>query len=408
MSLKNDIVELLQHNRNNILQGKINCIPSPFPRFRFDFPGVRPKTYYLISGATKSSKTQFTQYVFVFNTIIYWLEHPDKISKPKIFIFHLEEDKIDITMRFYCYLYYKICHQRFSPLAMQSIDADHPIPQEVIDKIKNDPIFAKYINAFDECVEFREERHPTGIYMVVKDYMEKHGKVIFKDEAVTYTDELGIKHENEVQRTFDKYIPDDEFQYVIPIVDHVGLLQVERGLNSLKDAIETLSSYFVMLRNRYNVSPVVVQQQNTESTNLQAVQANRIMPTKDGLKDSKRTGEDCTVFIGIVNPWSFRLQSYSQFKYNVNRLRDHFRLIEIVLNRTGKANGLCPLYFDGAVNNFAELPRVNDAGMEQVYRYAEGLNSSLSFFMHNFTKTKPMLNKGILWNIKEHFKYLCK
>lgn len=405
MSLKNDIVELLQHNRNNILEGKVNCIPSPFRRFRFDFPGIKQQTYYLISGNTKAAKSQITQYVFVFNTIIFWLENPTKISKPKIFMFPLEESKTSITLRYYCYIYYRMYNQRFSPLSLQSIDAEHPVPQEVIDRINTDEIFARYANAFEECVEFREERNATGIYHVVKDYMEKHGKVLFKTEYYTFTDELGIKHENEPQSVFDKYVPNDENQYVIPIVDHVGLLQPERGLLTLKDNIEKLSSYFVKLRNRYRVTPVVVQQQNSETSGLEAIKAGRIRASKNGLKDSKRTAEDCSMFIGITNPKAYDLASYpinSSPSYNITKLKDHFRIIEIVLNREGKANGLCPLYFDGAINNFVELPKPNDPSMQQVYNYVEGLNNSFTFFMHNFK-----LNNNNKHGTKVYIKYLC-
>lgn len=408
MALKNEIVELLQHNRNNILEGKVNCIPSPFRRFRFDFPGIRQATYYLVSGNTKAAKSQLTQYMFVFNTIIYWLENPTKVSKPKIFMFPLEESVRNITLRYYCYLYYKLYGQRFSPLALQSIDEEHPIPQEVIDRINTDTSFAKYANAFEECVEFREERNATGIYHVVKDYMESHGKVLFKQEYYTFTDELGIKHENEPQTVFDKYIPDDENQYVIPIVDHVGLLQLERGVLTLKDNIEKLSSYFVKLRNRYGITPVVVQQQNSETSGLDAVKAGRILATKNGLKDSKRTAEDCTVFIGITNPMAYGVASFpinANPNYSIVRLKDHFRIMEIVLNREGKANGLCPLFFDGAVNSFIELPKPNDNQMGNVYDYVERLNNSMSFFIFS-RNTK--LNKQKKHSIKVYFKYLCK
>lgn len=84
---------------------------------------------------------------------------------------------------------------------------------------------------------------------------------------------------------------------------------------------------------------------------------------------SKRTGEDCTVFIGITNPNAFELQEY--MGYNIARMKDSFRIIEIVLNRKGRANGLCPLYFNGAINQYIELPLPNDPSIEKMYKYAE-------------------------------------
>ena len=141
---------------------------------------------------------------------------------------------------------------------------------------------------------------------------------------------------------------------------------------TLKATIEKLSEYFVILRNKYSVTPVVVQQQNMETTNLEAFKANKIRPTKDGLKDSKRTGEDCSVLIGITNPFSFSLPEY--MGYNINALRDSFRMMEIVLARKGKANGLCPLYFNGAINRYEELPLPNTAELNNVYDFIKRKN----------------------------------
>lgn len=50
MSLINKVINNIKEARARILEGKINCIPVPFPRFRTEFPGIQRKTYYLISG----------------------------------------------------------------------------------------------------------------------------------------------------------------------------------------------------------------------------------------------------------------------------------------------------------------------------------------------------------------------
>jgi hypothetical protein len=45
--------------------------------------------------------------------------------------------------------------------------------------------------------------------------------------------------------------------------------------------------------------------------------------------------------------------------------------MEIVLARKGKANGLCPLYFNGAINQYQELPLPNTSELNTVYKYIE-------------------------------------
>ena len=103
-----------------------------------------------------------------------------------------------------------------------------------------------------------------------------------------------------------------------------------------------------------------------ETTNLEAFKANKIRPTKDGLKDSKRTGEDCMVLFGLTNPHVFELPQY--LGYNISQLKDKFRCVEIVLARKGRSNGICPLYFNGAINQYYELPLPNSKEMENIYK----------------------------------------
>lgn len=83
---------------------------------------------------------------------------------------------------------------------------------------------------------------------------------------------------------------------------------------------------------------------------------------------SKYTARDASVFFGITNPFAFELPSY--LGYEIHRLRNHARFVEIVLNRHGKSNGICPLFFDGATCNFQELPLPEDkVGLQRVYDY---------------------------------------
>lgn len=38
--------------------------------------------------------------------------------------------------------------------------------------------------------------------------------------------------------------------------------------------------------------------------------------------------------------------------------------------------GVCPLFFDGAVCNFKELPRPNDPKLNEIYEYLNNLNNN--------------------------------
>lgn len=394
-TLRESIIESLEESRNNILDGNVNCIPLPFERYREDFPGIRKKFYYLVSGATKSSKTQITNYLFVMTPIFYYIDHPDQVV-PKIFYFPLEETKEDIMLRIYAYIIYKLSNKRIviSPEDLESVDERKPLPQEVLDLMKSEE-FIKLANVFEDRLEFvQDQKNPTGIYKTVKDYLDSVGTIQYVDKVIKYKDEFGELQVKTIKKV-DKYIPNNPKEYVIYIVDHAGLLQQERGL-SLKETIEKLSEYNKDLRNDYGAIPVLVQQQNAETTNLDAFKANKIRPVKDGLKDSKRTGEDCTVMLGITNPSSFEIPNY--LGYDITKFKSYFRVLEIVLARKGRANGLCPLFFNGAINCYEELPKPNETEkLNSIYSYIESLN-------------KPIENKnnGMLFfnNIKNKIKLL--
>lgn len=61
--------------------------------------------------------------------------------------------------------------------------------------------------------------------------------------------------------------------------------------------------------------------------------------------------------IGITNPYSHELDEYLGYQINKGGvgLKGNARFMEIVINRNGNANGICPLFFDGAINNYREL-----------------------------------------------------
>ena len=163
-------------------------------------------------------------------------------------------------------------------------------------------------------------------------------------------------------------------EYVMIVVDHVSLLSQERG-KTLRETINKLSEYMVNLRNKFSYIPVIVQQQSTETADLEAFKANKIRPNTPGLSDSKYTARDCNTMLGIVNPFKFEQPTY--LKYSIEKFQDNIRFLEVVVQRGGISKGIAPLFFDGATCTWAEMPKPNDtAGMGQVYAYLNKLNQS--------------------------------
>lgn len=385
MNLVNRTLDYLQKRRNKILEGGINSIPSPFIRFRSEFVGIEQGKYYCVTAATKGGKTQFSSFMFLYTPLLYAYNNPDKI-KLKIFYYPLEETPEDVTKRFMSYLLNLLSDGKImiSPADLQSTNNDKPVAQETIDLLKS-TTFQEILTFYENTITFSPSRNATGVYNEVRKYMEENGTVHKRPQKVK--DELGNTKEVQV---FDWYEPNNPNEYVIVIFDHLSLIQTERGL-TLKQSADKLSEYFVILRNRYNVTPVLIQQQAFEMESLDAFKANKLRPTAQGLADSKYTARDCNVLLGIFNPFKHELPEYQ--RYDITKLKDKCRFLEIILNRGGNSGGLIALYFNGAVCDWAELPQPdNIRELNKVYDYIRRLAQPAKvFFMMGIKKFLPFV-----------------
>ena len=180
--------------------------------------------------------------------------------------------------------------------------------------------------------------------------------------------------EIEMVDKFDTYTADDENEYVEIIIDHISLINTENGMD-LRESIKKMSKYLMELRNNYRYIPVVVQQQGSEVQSLDAFKNMKIRPTPAGLQDCKDTAKDCNVMLGLTNPYAFELKEY--LKYDITKLKDSQRFLEVVLSRDGEGNGVKALYFDGATSFFQELPAPTSPDYEdfmpRVYRLIANL-----------------------------------
>lgn len=361
MTLREETNQMLRARRQRLIDGGVNTIPSPFRRFARDFLGWEQSTYYIVTSFTKGGKTQLVSHL-LFDALLYCYYNEQKTGvSMKILYFPLEETKQRIMTRFYSWLLNQHFKIRISPSDLRSSDNERPVPEEILEKIDSEE-FIDIVDYFESHVLFSDESNPTGMYKFCKQYAEQHGKVITK--TIKVKDELGL--EKEVQ-AFDRYIPDNPNEYVMVLTDTVNLIQLERGFTK-KQTIDKWSEYCILLRDRYSQSPINIQQQNTDNESVESVKLNRTRPTTAGLGDSKYTSHDANIVLGVFSPFRFGLKEY--LGYPIDRFRDHFRTLEVLVNRDGELGGIIGLFFDGATCNWAELPRPEStAEMGQVYAY---------------------------------------
>lgn len=364
MSLKSRVLGNLKRRKEKLLNGGINSIPSPFVRFSDDFIGVEQGKYYVVTSTTKGAKTQFASFVFVFQTILYAYHHPEQL-RLKIFYYPLEETPEDIMTRFMSFLLYNLSGGkiRIAPVDLLSTKNDKPIDDSILELLNTDE-YARIIDFFEEHVIFSASTNPTGVFVECKEYAEGHGKVYtkkqkIKDEFTSETREIDA---------FDHYEQDDPDEYRIIFFDHVSLTSTEKGIITLKQGIDKLSENLVKLRNRYRYIPVVIQQQAFAGESLDAFKENKLRPTIANLADSKYPSRDANVVLGLFSPFKYELPEYQH--YDITKLKDNVRFLEVLVNRGGSPGGLVALYFDGAVNYFNELPRPEEKeALKQIYDF---------------------------------------
>lgn len=159
MNLRERTMDNLRKRRQNLIDGKINSIPSPFIRFSNDFIGLEQGTYYAVTSYTKGGKTQFILNL-LFEALMFAYSHQD-IMRLKIFYFNLEETDEKILNRFQSWLLYRLDRIRISPSNLRSSRNDMPVPIEVLDKLESEQ-YVNYIDFFEKCIIFSPTANPTG------------------------------------------------------------------------------------------------------------------------------------------------------------------------------------------------------------------------------------------------------
>ena len=200
-----------KENRENVLSGNINCIPSPFVRFRSEFPGIEQGKYYLVSGNEKSGKSQISDFLFMLHPLMYAFNNPDKL-KLKILYFSLEMSKAEKYDQMTCFWLYMHSHGkiRIDTKILNSLNEESPLSSEVLGLLES-PEYSRFFDFVEDNVIFYESiGNPTGINKECIRFAESRGRYTYKNMDWQIKDPITGEQKVEKRQVIDEFIKDDK------------------------------------------------------------------------------------------------------------------------------------------------------------------------------------------------------
>ena len=385
-------IENLKIRKERIENGMINCIPLPFHRLRTWFPGIEKRRYNVITAQAKIGKSKLVDYMFVYSTFFYMLEHKQQL-RLNILYFTLEMGKQEKYYEFLCHLLYRLDNIRCSPTELKSTSS--PVDSRIIELIES-PKYQEYINEYKRTVTYIDDiKNPTGIWKYIRGFMLERGHYVYK--TVNFKDENGLVITKDI---IDYYEPDDEEEYTLVILDNYANLTLESGMN-LKQCIDKMSKYAIELRDTFNINFTAVQHQALSGEGIENQKLNKLYPTAADLGDAKTTARDLNLLIGLFSPYKYGLTTYEN--YDITRFKNNIRFLLVIEDRDNGAGGqVCPLLFDGEVSSFCELPLPdNKREIESALQYVEQVirrraTPVFMMFTREFSREKRKVVKSLI------------
>ncbi len=311
--------------------GKNKGLPfgESFSALEKDLLGVQRGKMFTVAGGEKTGKTTFTDYIFVIQPYLYALENNIPV---KWIYYSFEISRVNKEFDFMCYFLYHdfgvyeitlpegITRNGQNKIQLSSsylkghlVDDNGnviKVSERLLDAIKTTyskritPLFGEYdrngLLIKEGLIRIRERAdNPTGIYK----------------DLIAYAKETGTLYADNYNRPIS-YVPKDENNYTIVVIDHIRKLVPERGWQ-MKQTIDKMSEYIVILKSLLNFAFVPIIHTNRGLTNIDRLSyfKSDLYPTAEDLKDSGNLGEDCDYLLTLFNP--------NDDKYN---LKEHFGL----------------------------------------------------------------------------------
>lgn len=336
------IFNQVRENIDRGMKGLNTGLPMGLPKTSKIIFDVQRGRYDLIGGKTSSGKTAFVDQCYVVEPFYYALNNPD--VKLDILYFSLEispEDKFTkIAARF---LFQKYGIRLDSNKLLSR--GDYRLSTEIrktLDTLES--VFDKLESIVHIYDTYRTRTEITG---KIHEFLLQNGRIDTVEGRYVYT-------------------PKAPNNYLIIVIDTINLISVDKG-ETKKQAMDELSRELIQIRNICRASPVVIQQLNSEMTDIKRVQLKKFEPINDDVEDSKGPTKDANTILLLFDPLVHNLTNHRG--YDLARLNGGFRQIQVTKNRDGLLGDRVGLYLDGGVGIFTELPRGSEMTPADYLKY---------------------------------------
>jgi len=331
----------LKKEVQNGMDGRNNGIPMGFNRLN-RYIGIRKSMYTLVGGLTGSGKTSFIDDAYVLNPFDWYISKANKTDiKLRIVYRSMERSGT-----------YKLAKWISRKIFM---DEGYIIPvskmlgwTEKMTKDEHDLflMYEEYAEKMKEVITIISgPENPVGIAKELKEHALQNGKIEQVDQY------------NKI------YIPNNENEITLVVLDHIGLLKTTTAQPTKKQAIDKMSDELRYARDFYGYSPVVVSQFNRDISSPMRLKNGDVEPQLEDFADSSSTQNDADVVLALFDPMRYKVEDPSG--YDLNKLRDefgakYFRSLRLIKNSYGEDDVRIGLGFLGQIGMFKELPKQRD------------------------------------------------
>ena len=329
--------------------------------------GLQPSRYYCISGATSSGKTALVLY------LMYRLfkDHP---KEPIYLVYFSLEIGAEVLLSKLMQLY--VAEEMHKYLTLNTIfSLDMIIRDEDYECLEKAKAWLKQFQ--DRIIILDKGLNARILYKELLPIVQKWGTLV----------EEGGKQ---------RFIPNHPKQRIFTVIDHMSLCRPEDG-RTLKAEMDLVSAYLVTIKRKYQISPIVLMQQNRDASSVDRRKLDLQEPGLNDMKDSGSMSQDADVVLQLFYPMREKLPNYRGYQIigdsNTPALGSRFRSIIVSKNRYGEADKVIGTAFYGEVGWFLELPPGKEFNKYEDYTNISKINDlSDTTVKDTVTKDSPTTN----------------